>query len=88
MDEKGQGIERANVFVLDAQRGAVTDPDGRFVVTRIPVGTYWVRVKTVGFAKEDRQRVPVTEGNATTVDFRLHLETLRIRPLPQYGGER
>jgi hypothetical protein len=45
-----------------AQRGALTDPEGRYLVTGVPVGTYEVKAQFLGYRPESRTGVVVTSG--------------------------
>jgi len=78
VDEDVHGIRYASVIVINAQTGAVTDGAGRFLI-RIPIGTYTVRARCVGFGQVDRERVRVSEGDTTQVDFKLRAVKVEVR---------
>jgi len=50
---------------------AATGADGRYVIPNVPVGTYTVRSKTLGYAQQDRDSVRVSEHDTTIVNFKL-----------------
>lgn len=68
-DERGAGVAGALVFVKRADLAALTDSDGTFTISGVPVGTRSLAVRAVGLEPCDKRRVRVT-GN-TRVDFRL-----------------
>ena len=62
----------AYVFVAENPYHAVTGTDGRFVIDRVPPGTYTLRVWQELLGSIDRQ-VTVEAGKNITVDFALPL---------------
>src|SRR5688572_14194905 len=51
------------------ERFTVSDPEGRYVIAALPVGTYDVRVELAGFKPLVRNRLVLTVGAAAAVDF-------------------
>ena len=43
-------IPFATVTVVGSQKGGLTDSEGKFLVTGVPVGTYEVKVQFLGYA--------------------------------------
>jgi len=64
-------LPSANVQVLSTQRGAATDPDGRFAVKDLPIGTYQLKVSLVGYQTLVLTDVVVAVSRA--VDLRIEL---------------
>jgi carboxypeptidase family protein len=79
VDENGHEIQYANVMVINTSRGAQTDSKGRFLILGVPIGTHTVRVRMVGFGEDNRKQVQVSEGDTTTVDFKLHAVPVKLR---------
>src|SRR5687767_5260185 len=50
IDTAGTPLEQVRVTVLEANRSTVTDPEGRYVITGLPTGTYAVSFALVGYA--------------------------------------
>lgn len=48
-DETGNAVVGAQVSVVGTRYGALTDPQGRFVIEGVPEGTYELRASHVGF---------------------------------------
>lgn len=70
VDEEGHEANYSNVFILNTSYGMNTGPAGRYSVV-VPVGTYAVQVRRVGCNTLTRDSVQVSEGQTTTVDFKL-----------------
>ena len=70
VDEDGRGLQGAAVLVLNTGLGASTDSKGHYGIP-VPIGTHTVRCLMAGRAKVDREGVRVSEGDTTTVEFRL-----------------
>ena len=66
----GAPVAYANVVVVGARRGTVTDEDGRWVLSGIPVGTPSVKVMAIGFDPVTTA-VTVRDGMDVTLDFAL-----------------
>jgi len=60
------------------ERTALTDAEGRYVVRLLPPGSYSVTTQVIGFADSVREQVPVTIGQATTVDFTIAVQAVQI----------
>jgi outer membrane receptor for ferrienterochelin and colicin len=60
----------AKVLVEGTEKGAVTDFDGNYKI-ELPVGTYTLRVSFVGYEPLKKFNIPVSSGNAETVNFEL-----------------
>src|SRR5437660_6143602 len=67
----GHALPFANVAVVGAQRGGLTDSEGRFTVSGIPAGSYEVRVQFLGYKPESRRGVVVAVGKPVIADFKL-----------------
>src|SRR6185503_20914508 len=67
----GHALPFANVAVIGAQKGGLTDSEGRFTIPGVPVGTYEIRVQFLGYKPESRPGVIVVAGKPTVVEFKL-----------------
>jgi outer membrane receptor protein involved in Fe transport len=61
---------------LIGQRTAVTESDGRYLITNLPSGTYTLKFELQGFQPYIRQNIVVTQGSTLTVDSTLELASL------------
>ncbi len=57
--------------------GSATSPDGRFVLESVPVGTYEVVARSVGYQSQSKQ-VDVEAGETVTLDFRLERSRVEL----------
>ncbi|MBB5059423.1 iron complex outermembrane receptor protein [Granulicella aggregans] len=76
VDQSGRAVKGAAIALISPSndpRTAVTNGEGRFVVTGLPLGTYTVEVSAAGFAQEERQNVVVTSGNTADLPIALRL---------------
>jgi outer membrane receptor protein involved in Fe transport len=64
-------IPFANVALIGAQRGGLTDSEGQFLITGVAPGTYEVSVRFLGYAPASRAGVAVTAGKSVVVNFEL-----------------
>src|SRR5947208_15645480 len=53
---------------LIGQRTALTEPDGRYLLTNLPSGQYSLRFELQGFQPFTRQHILLTQGSTLTVD--------------------
>lgn len=72
-------IPHAQVGVVGSTAGAVTDGEGRYVLSVAP-GQATVRVVRIGFAGQNRT-VTVTAGQTVTVDFQLESVAMKLNPI-------
>jgi iron complex outermembrane receptor protein len=70
-------IPDARVSVAGANRAAVTNQNGEYVISDVPVGTYRVQVRMIGFG-ERTDTVTVTAGEVATADFSLEPRPLAL----------
>ncbi len=79
----------AGVTVLVAERGALTDADGRFTVTAVPTGAQTLRAIMIGY-REASQPVTVTAGQSVTADVAMTLQAVQLAELvvTGYGTQR
>lgn len=70
----GESLIGANVLVMGTDFGAAADLDGRYVVLRVPPGSYDVRVSSVGYATKVVQGVQISSNQTTELDVVLDAE--------------
>jgi TonB-linked SusC/RagA family outer membrane protein len=69
-DESGAPITAVEMGVSGLQVRAITDADGRYVLTGVPAGTRSVTASRIGYGETARQ-VTVPAGGEVTADFTL-----------------
>src|SRR5688500_5342850 len=74
----------AQVFIEGTRLGIVTNQDGRYSLTGVPVGNQVVLVTYIGFAPE-RRTVAVNGGQTAVADFSLRTQVLSMSELVVTG---
>jgi iron complex outermembrane receptor protein len=82
-----QGISGATVSV--GNRSTLTQADGQFTLTGVPVGSDIVRVRIIGYVQSS-QPVMVAEGETAVVDFALNAQAVGLSAVvvTGYGKQR
>ena len=70
VDESGVPVHYATVVVQGMTVGAFTDEDGKFTLAKIPVGTYTVVARLMGYQQATKQ-VLVNAGQTTVVSLQI-----------------
>ncbi|NUQ20702.1 MAG: TonB-dependent receptor [Gemmatimonadaceae bacterium] len=68
---KSAGVQAAQVVVVGAARGALTDARGRYTIDSVAPGTYEVRVRRAGQTLKTSAGIVVSAGAETHLDFTL-----------------
>jgi outer membrane receptor protein involved in Fe transport len=71
--ETGDGLRSASISVVEAKKGAYSDPKGNYKVKKIPAGTYTVRVSYVGYDPKVIEKVVIADDKTVTVNVVLQL---------------
>ncbi len=76
-------IMGATVQLNGSNIGAVTDLDGKFIIENIPVGSYNIEIRYIGFSNIDLKGIAVAKGkvtaiNAEMVEENIHLEGIVV----------
>jgi outer membrane receptor protein involved in Fe transport len=61
---------------LIGQRTALSESDGRYLITNLPSGPYSLKFELQGFQPFTRQNIIVTQGSTLTIDSTLELASL------------
>ncbi len=73
--EFGDGLIGANVFIDGTTFGAATDIDGKYVIERIPAGTYTVVFSSIGYSKQTITGVQIKADEVTRIDLVMKTES-------------
>ena len=68
--ETGVPLEGVSVVAVGTHFGAVTRPDGRYVIMRVAPGTYQLRATRIGYTSRE-QPITVVGGEEASADFTL-----------------
>jgi hypothetical protein len=80
----------ANVTILNTQRGATTDADGRYRIADVPVGSYTVRVSYIGYETHMSTDIIIRSARVTPADVALTPEAITgaaVEVHPAYFGQ-
>ncbi|NNE07176.1 MAG: TonB-dependent receptor plug domain-containing protein [Gemmatimonadetes bacterium] len=70
-EENGDPIAYADVFVVGTGRGAITEPDGSFEITDLPVGKQTLRFNRIGYESDTLRIHVVADSSLPDVVFTL-----------------
>jgi hypothetical protein len=70
VDEMGDGVFGASVFIIELQqRVSVQNPDGSYVILGVPQGTYTIRITSVQYVDHTYRYVEQTYRNVVVDAF-------------------
>lgn len=73
----GAPINGAQITVMDTQLGGLSNVNGRFLITRVPPGTYTIQAVHVGYGTQT-QEVTVASGGSATVEFSMEVSAVDL----------
>jgi hypothetical protein len=82
----GDPIYSAVVIVMGQRLGANTDSTGAFTIQSVPAGTFTLKTMAIGANSSEHEKVQVTPGQVTTVDFTLQRSREPDESSPVYNG--
>ncbi len=89
VDKKtGHAIPFASVTIPEVKRGGLTDSEGQFIISSVPVGSWEVKVQYLGYRPASQAGVAVTVGKSTTVNFSLEDVVVREEKAVEVTAER
>lgn len=75
----------ANIRLIGTKLGAASDLTGRFVIPRVPAGSYEIEVSYLGYKSETAQ-VSVTAGDKVNQDFSLETTAISGQEVVVWGA--
>lgn len=70
-DTAGQPIRNVQVVVVGTSLGTATNDSGYYVIRNVPVGTYQLTARFIGYSSQTISGVTVTANAIVTQDFKL-----------------
>jgi len=80
-EKEGGPLPGANVVVVGTALGAVTDPDGAFVIINVPPGTHELRITLVGYSPLVIRQVVVTADRTTLVNTSMTSSPIEMQDM-------
>ncbi len=84
----GHALPFANVGLVGVPKGGLTDSEGRFSISGVPLGTYELKVQFLGYKAESRPGVVVAAGKGAVVEFKLEEIIVREEKAVEVSAER
>ena len=81
----GKPIIGAVVEVVGTSLSTMTRDSGSFVISSVPVGTYTVRAKMIGYARAEANGVHVSANNTTRIDLKLSAQAVTLQEVVVSG---
>ena len=82
--QTGEPLSAAQVSVEGTGLGALTQSNGKFLILRVPPGTYTVNAVLIGFASQSTQ-VTVSAGESAVADMRLEPQAISLSEIVVTG---
>src|SRR5437016_9513094 len=76
-DDKGAPIASAQVTIVGTSFGALTDNKGYYFINNVPVGSYTLRAKFIGYQPTEVTNARVFGGQ--TVEFRIKMTASAVQ---------
>ena len=73
--QSGEPLPAANVFIKGTNFGAATDLEGRFVISKVPVGNYEMTVQYIGYQAETAD-ISVKVGETSEIEIALSFQSV------------
>src|SRR5438477_11282933 len=75
--EDRRPLPNARVSIAGADRGAMTNERGEYVIADVPAGTYTLRARLIGYG-EGSDTLTVAPGQVATADFSLETKVIAL----------
>jgi hypothetical protein len=87
VDVNGDPVGSVQVFLVGANLGGITRPNGAYLLLNVPPGTYVLRAQRVGLTAVERE-ITVEAGGTIEVNFQVNVSNPSPdSPIIQPGGE-
>jgi hypothetical protein len=80
-DDKGAPIASAQVTIVGTSFGALTDNKGYYFINNVPVGSYTLRAKFIGYTATEVPGVRLQGGFTVTQNIKLSQSAVAIGPV-------
>src|SRR5881397_2462346 len=80
-DQQGGPVASAQVTIVGTSFGALTNDKGYYFINNVPVGTYTVRARFIGYTAAEVPGVRVLSGQTLTANIKLTPSAVAIGPV-------
>lgn len=77
--ESGDPIAGANIFLENTTLGAASDLEGRFIISKVPAGTYTMVVSVIGYAETRIKDLNVPKDKTISINVEIKPEILSTK---------
>lgn len=75
-DENGEALPGAQVFIAELSMGAIADVSGNYIIINVPVGTYDVTVRMIGYQTVTMTDVEIIMDKTVWLNFSLAIAAI------------
>ena len=86
--DSGEPLPGANVMINGTSLGAATNINGEYFILNVPVGTYTLVAKYLGYKEIEKTDVRAIQDMTTTLDFELRSEVMELGETVTITAER
>ncbi|UCE06649.1 MAG: TonB-dependent receptor [bacterium] len=86
--DTGEPLAGANVIIKNTNMGAATNLKGEYFIINVPVGTYTIVARYLGYKQVEKTDVKSIQDMTTTVDFELTSEVMELGETVTVTAER
>ena len=82
--QTGEPLSSAQISISGTGLGTLTQANGKYLILRVPAGTYTVNAVLIGFASASAT-VTVTDGESAVADIRLEPQAISLSEIVVTG---
>ena len=86
--ETGEPLAGSVIYIKELDVSCISDVDGEFYLINIPVGTYTLKARSIGYSTLEKYEVKVLLDLTTPVDFKLESSTIATGEVIKVRAER
>jgi len=86
--DTGEPLAGANVIIQDTNMGAATNLNGEYFILNVPVGTYTIVARYLGYKAMEKTDIRAIQDMTTTVNFELTSEVMELGETVTVTAER
>ncbi|MDW7694380.1 TonB-dependent receptor [Flammeovirgaceae bacterium SG7u.111] len=86
INQKGQPVAFANVYLEGRTSGSSTDDEGKFIIKNVTTGKQTVLVSAIGY-QGAKQVVAISAGQTTTIDFSIVADARYLQSVEIIGRD-